>query len=390
MKFKTVREGEQALVFNHLGEGRLIKGPQRLFLFRQRLQKLTSYSASQHEYLVIKNKDGVVCHMPGPCQVFHNTLEYDEIRVEPSIKLDANHMIVVYKKMKESVARRVVQGPTVFIPAAEEWLHQFAWHGSDPKDKTRMVPALKRFTQLTTIPDQFYYNVKDVRTVDDTMITVKLMLFFELKDIIKMLETTHDPIADMINAVCADVIAFVGKLSFEEFLASTTKLSQLDTYPQLLQRVERVGYQMNKVVYRGYHSSEKLQAMQDSAIQSRTQMRLNAEIQDQQQKLTDFKLSKEQARTELRQSTEKNKMEHEQKVQGLRQEHSLVLKMTESEAVLLMETMDSQAQLERQRFNAELEADYLQSIKLLGVDVTKYLCSKMPPPVSEEIQVSKI
>jgi hypothetical protein len=49
-----------------------------------------------------------------------------------------------------------------------------------------MVPGLKRFTQLTTIPDQFYYNVKDVRTVDDTMITVKLMLFFELKDIIKM------------------------------------------------------------------------------------------------------------------------------------------------------------------------------------------------------------
>ena len=29
-------------------------------------------------------------------------------------------------------------------------------------------------------------QVKDVRTNDDTMITVKLMLFYELKDILKM------------------------------------------------------------------------------------------------------------------------------------------------------------------------------------------------------------
>ena len=29
------------------------------------------------------------------------------------------------------------------------------------------------------------FQVKDVRTNDDTMITVKLMLFYELKDILK-------------------------------------------------------------------------------------------------------------------------------------------------------------------------------------------------------------
>lgn len=30
MKFKTVRQGQEAVVYNHLGEGRLIKGPQRV------------------------------------------------------------------------------------------------------------------------------------------------------------------------------------------------------------------------------------------------------------------------------------------------------------------------------------------------------------------------
>lgn len=32
----------------------------------------------------------------------------------------------------------------------------------------------------------FDWQVKEVRTLDDTMITVKLMIFYELKDVIKM------------------------------------------------------------------------------------------------------------------------------------------------------------------------------------------------------------
>ena len=38
-------------------------------------------------------------------------------------------------------------------------LHEFVWHGTDPENKTRLVPGLLRFTQLTIIPDHFYYNV---------------------------------------------------------------------------------------------------------------------------------------------------------------------------------------------------------------------------------------
>ena len=45
-----------------------------------------------------------------------------------------------------------------------------------------------------------------VRTADEALITVQLMVFFELDDIEKMLLQTHDPIADFINAVTADII----------------------------------------------------------------------------------------------------------------------------------------------------------------------------------------
>ena len=40
----------------------------------------------------------------------------------------------------------------------------------------------------------FHDQVPEVRTKDDTILTVKLMLFFELIDVERMLDNTHDPI----------------------------------------------------------------------------------------------------------------------------------------------------------------------------------------------------
>ena len=111
-------------------------------------------------------------------------------------------------------------------------MHDFKWHGCSKKangeeDKTKMVcsinnwkeckvleynrykinicisnsktffilrfsvlkvPGALNFNILRIIADQFYYNVHDVRTKDDTLLNVKLMIFFE----IKVLPHTHE------------------------------------------------------------------------------------------------------------------------------------------------------------------------------------------------------
>ena len=55
--------------------------------------------------------------------MFHNFLLYDKIYTEDAIKLDANHVIVIYKRLpNENVERRVVEGPAVVVPEAVEWL----------------------------------------------------------------------------------------------------------------------------------------------------------------------------------------------------------------------------------------------------------------------------
>ena len=62
-------------------------------------------------------------------------------------------------------------------------LHEFTWHGPDPKNPGRYIPYLQKFKQLCHIPTQIYVNVKDVRTNDDSLITVKLMVFYRLVDV---------------------------------------------------------------------------------------------------------------------------------------------------------------------------------------------------------------
>merc|ERR1719478_1283229 len=136
-----------------------------------------------------------------------------------------------------------------------------------------------------------YHNVTEVRTNDDTLITIKLMLFFDLIDIEKMLDATPDPIGDFINAASSDVIAFCSAVSYETFLNETHRLNSLDTFTQLTARANHIGYKLEKVVFRGFQAGEKLQAMHDNAIQERTRLRLLEETQTQEQRATDMKLA---------------------------------------------------------------------------------------------------
>ena len=56
-----------------------------------------------------------------PAEMFRNKLEVDSITVRDVAKLSANEMVVVYKQLEGKIERRIVKGPTIFIPNAHEW-----------------------------------------------------------------------------------------------------------------------------------------------------------------------------------------------------------------------------------------------------------------------------
>ena len=374
--FKTIRTGERAAIWDKRGRVTLVDGPRRLFLTTQRVQMLPRFAAQPNEYLIVKFKDGRRQHLPGPASLWLDPVEHEEVAVEQAININANGVIVVYVQDGGQVQRKLIRGPALHVPAENEWLHEFRWHGADPKDPKRKIPRALQFTKLRTIPDQMYFDVEDVRTADDALLVVKLMLFFELKDLERMLDQTHDLVADFVNALSADVIEFVSKQTFEAFKDQAEKLNDLSTYRQLVQRGERVGYQITKVVYRGYFASSKLQAMHDNAIETRTELKLEAETEQQAQELADLKLTREAERAKERRAMEAADIRHKNQFSQLMHQEGLRQKQVEQERELAWQQQRNAVELERkQTLNREEEA-FLKALRALEVDVTKYLVAQ--------------
>jgi hypothetical protein len=389
--FTVIPQGERVLVWGRTGQARVVDGPQRIALFGETVQPLERFAAGPEDYLIVTYKDGRTEHLRGPAVVWLDPVAMKTIRVQPLIKLDANEVMVVYRPNAGGVIRRIERGPALFMPTPDEWVHHFRWHGADPKDHRRKQPNALQFDKLRVIPDQMYYDVENVRTADDALLTVKLMVFFELVDIERMLDQTHDPIADFINAATADVIDFAATEPFGQFKEKTERLNVLETYPQLLKRADTIGYRITKVVYRGYQASPTLQTMHDDAIEARTKLRLEAETEQQAQDLADMKQKREAEREKERQSVEEGRAHHQGRLSALAAETTLRVERNEKQQALDLAraAAEQDLDLQKRRHDLELtqrEADnreqlaYLQGIAGLKVDVTRYLVAQYQHP----------
>merc|ERR1711941_171122 len=76
-----------------------------------------------------------------------------------------------------------------------------------------------------------------------------------------------------------------------------------------------IGFEVTKVVFRGYGAPQRLQKMHDDAIERRTKLALDRENEDQEQKLQDMKLAREEERLRKRQKMEKETKAHERELQ---------------------------------------------------------------------------
>jgi len=232
-----------------------------------------------------------------------------------------------------------------------------------------------------------YHNVNEVRTNDDTLITVKLMLFFELTDVEKMLDATPDPIGDFINAASSDVIAFCAAVSYETFLNETHKLNDVATFTQLTARAAHIGYTMEKVVFRGFQAGAKLQAMHDDAIQERTRLRLLEETQAQEQRAADMRLAAEQQRSakEAQLKVEQTRLAAEI---SLKQQEAAIAEQRlvdsaaqerakaehETAVAKLREQGEAEVAIEKARNEEQLRV--IREMKAQGVDITKVLVAQ--------------
>lgn len=371
----TVSEGQRVLMLERSGSGTLLDGPCRVPRWGRKFLKLQQYVAFPGEFLLVRYRDGKQEHVPGPAKVWFDPRVHALIEKEDALQIAAKEAIVVYSQGEGEdahVRRRLVTGPAVFIPQPGEWLHTFAWHGSGGVGG-RKVPGALKFQKLWLMPDQMYHDVEDVRTADDVVLTIKLMLFFELSEVEKMLDETHDPIGDFINSATSDVIDLVGRYSFDQFKEKTERLNDLKSYPQLMGRAKQVGYEIRKIVYRGYSTAATLQAMHEQAIEARTRLKLERETENQTQELADFKQKRAAERTRLSQQEEKLRHEHDLGLQERRHEQDLRLLREQWEEQQKKQAAEREDELQHQAKVLSQQVDFFQKIRGLDVDLTEYL-----------------
>lgn len=389
--FYTIPQGERAAIWRVNGAVRYTDGPRRTFLFREHPRRLERFAAEPDQFLIVRYKDGTTEHRPGPAAVWFDPVMHLGIETGTATKIDANEALVVYRREPGRVARRILRGPALFVPTPEEWVHEFSWHGSDPKHGNRKIPSMLQFSKLRVIPDQMYFDVENVRTADDALLVIKVMVFFELTDIERMLDQTHDPIADFINALSADVVDFGGSNDFDGFKSRTEALNRLESYPQLTQRAEKIGYRVSKVVYRGYYATDKLQAMHDGAIECRTRLHLEAETERQAQELADMKLACELERTAKRQQMEEAETRHQNHLRQLQheaelrqaeaaQKQALEARHREEEMALAFQREQNALALSQEKATHEEQAKFFGRMRELQVDLTRYLVAQYQNP----------
>jgi hypothetical protein len=374
--FYIVEEGQRVLVRNSNGTVDVVAGPKRLWHGSRKIQPMAHHVAHPGDYLIVRFRDGRQEHHAGPAEVWFDPRTHQEIASEEMLQVAAKEAVVVYsqKEGTNSVQRRIEYGPTLFMPRPGEWLHRFVWHASEGGSQgVRKIPKGLVFHKLWLMPDQMYHDVTDVRTADDAVLTIRLMIFFELLDIATMLETTHDPIGDFVNAATSDVVDFTGRHDFESFKHNTDKLNEIETYRQLAVRASQCGYRINKVVYRGYGAPDRLQQMHDQAIEARTKLQLERATEQQAQDLENFKLESQMLRAGKRRHEQSAEVVHQLELDQKKQEAELRSREAQVTFRRQQARLDSELRLEDCTRQDTHTREHLAELKQLGVELTAYL-----------------
>ena len=165
---------------------------------------------------------------------------------------------------------------------------------------------------------------------------------------------------------------------FREFVTSSAQeLNNIATYVQLRQRADSIGYKIDSIIYNGYSSSDKLQAMQDSAIEARTRMRLNAETEKQRNELINLRLESQNKRFKQEAELQKLKSQFDQKLLDEKSRFQMDIAKQTHDIALSLADSSHKADREVQLKEQEIEQTHLRELKSMGVNVDAYQLESM-------------
>ena len=221
-----------------------------------------------------------------------------------------------------------------------------------------------------------YLTTRDVRSKDDATVDLHVMIFFRCVDLERMLMNTNDTTSDIINGAAADLQQYGSQRTYEQLLADSGALSVMEHYPILAARLASIGYELEKVVYRGYSSSDKLQSMQDSSIASRTKLRLDADTKRHEMANQMMELSARQERQKIEHEQDEARALHETKMRALRARAEQEERDELHQQHVRHQAEEHRVELEHAHAKNRAQLTYLDGLRAMGVDLSAYLVAK--------------
>lgn len=112
--------------------------------------------------------------------------------------------------------------------------------------------------------------------------------------------------------------------------------------------------------------------MQDDAIQSRTEMRLSADVDKQKNELAGLKLNGKSKRLAMESELGAAESEFGERLAGLRAKFKCEADEARHEVELKLKDIEMHAQEQLESRRIEIEMQHLEQLKGLGVDVDRY------------------
>lgn len=320
--------------------------------------------------------------------MYENPALHDNISVKDSVFLESkSEFIVVHNDGYDSRAVKLVdtesskvaphvstvQGPIRFFPSPNEHIHNFTWSSIEGEELQAGGSTFQQLRSCST-PLGIVLNVMlSNRHSIQTKLHIEYKVATSTPDV---LLRQKDPIARMHNAVMIDGQSLGNTMTVDtvrEWQQSELSdiFGNLDSFPTLKKTAIDSGLEILSICLTGHSLSDELKysLSTESVLAEKIQSEIKAKTQRRELKA----LEQEEERKEIEVKAQLKRMKLEVDDQLDKEMHEVKLAALKRRAEL--EVLEEKTSIERTRMKDDTALHFLEKVKDLDVDMTKFLAS---------------
>jgi hypothetical protein len=423
---RTIKDGEAAAIWDAKGIHTQIVGPKRVWLFNSTIRFLTRHKAKSHQYLIVSHRDGRVEHIIGPAIMYENPAYHDKISVQDGYRLCSDSECIVTfssvstgtnmntgksigkirsdqigDEMEQAdfssssplspenvVSKRIIRGPTLFIPKPSEHVHTFSWSSTNIDLTSSTSSTSQNSNSDYDNNDDGNDHVKTkfnilqssgtsspkitIPTVDGFSLDVSLIISYKIKSIDKIIQN-QDPIQYLYNSLLSDSQTLGDSFPSEvlkmrkESVIST--LSNIRTYPSLINAGNNCGLDIDSIQVTTVSLCTTLLEQIDKEQSLSANIRYEVAKKSSSQKIREMEVEEERKRVEEEASLKRMQIITNDKLDL----ESHVLKLAALERKSNLEKYEAEVIRDVEKVKEEPILEFLIQLKNMGVDMTKFM-----------------